>query len=407
MRSKEESKSEVKVMLEIGSCRNFLCIELSLFLFFSAIALWMCCKCKCNTATNTKIFKIWVFRVNLIYCQYIDPAEWMRYMTCRLTSDISTKEFHHYSVSNWKECNDDLLWHLRCSSERETPPLSYLLFLFSFPFPLSFSSSFLPSVSISLVTERTAFLPQEPQFKANAKQFWTYALRGNKLFWITLALDESLREDIPSAAHPYLSCKDSLEANQNQPAPGMPENSRKVANTSKKTTPRRQFQSWSMRENRDAGASRNLLPESQVAANGSSCIRWRKKSNTWLWSVWYRHCQLKGEVKPHDWRIRGRFNMWGVKRRGWRHLQKVSTFGRFILIFNSNYSQVPAWGWVGSFHNCLFLATNAWEIQNSNFVKGTPLTKKLTSHRQRSLQQPVAVALGDRCPTNTQVNFLV
>ena len=26
----------------------------------------------------------------------IDPAERVRYMTCRLTSDISTKEFQHY-----------------------------------------------------------------------------------------------------------------------------------------------------------------------------------------------------------------------------------------------------------------------------------------------------------------------
>ena len=45
-------------------------------------------KCKCNTVTNTKIIKIWVFR-------YIDPAKRVRYMTCRLTSDISTKEFQH------------------------------------------------------------------------------------------------------------------------------------------------------------------------------------------------------------------------------------------------------------------------------------------------------------------------
>ena len=28
----------------------------------------------------------------------IDPAERVRYMTCRLTSDISTKEFHHYHI---------------------------------------------------------------------------------------------------------------------------------------------------------------------------------------------------------------------------------------------------------------------------------------------------------------------
>ena len=40
-------------------------------------------KCKCNTATNTKIIKIWVFRVDPIYCQYIDPAERVWYMTCR------------------------------------------------------------------------------------------------------------------------------------------------------------------------------------------------------------------------------------------------------------------------------------------------------------------------------------
>ena len=32
-------------------------------------------KCKCNTATNTRIIKIWVFRVDPIYCRYIDPAE--------------------------------------------------------------------------------------------------------------------------------------------------------------------------------------------------------------------------------------------------------------------------------------------------------------------------------------------
>ena len=54
----EESKSELKVMLEIGSCGNFLCTELSLFLYFTAVALWMCYKCKCNTSTNTKIIKI-------------------------------------------------------------------------------------------------------------------------------------------------------------------------------------------------------------------------------------------------------------------------------------------------------------------------------------------------------------
>ena len=40
-RSKEESKNELKVMLEIGLCGKFLCTELSLFLYFIAIALWM------------------------------------------------------------------------------------------------------------------------------------------------------------------------------------------------------------------------------------------------------------------------------------------------------------------------------------------------------------------------------
>ena len=69
---------------------------MSLFLYFNAIVLWICYKCKCNTATNTKIIKIWVFWVDPIYCRSIDPAERVRYMTCRLTSDISTKEFQHY-----------------------------------------------------------------------------------------------------------------------------------------------------------------------------------------------------------------------------------------------------------------------------------------------------------------------
>ena len=34
-------------------------------------------------------------RVHPIYCDIFCPAERLRYMTCRLTSDISTKEFHH------------------------------------------------------------------------------------------------------------------------------------------------------------------------------------------------------------------------------------------------------------------------------------------------------------------------
>ena len=35
--------------------------------------------------------------VQSIYCDVFCPAEQLRYMTCRLTSDISSKEFHHYS----------------------------------------------------------------------------------------------------------------------------------------------------------------------------------------------------------------------------------------------------------------------------------------------------------------------
>ena len=35
-----------------------------------------------------------------ICCQYIDPAERVRFMTCRLTSDISTKEFQHQLTPN-------------------------------------------------------------------------------------------------------------------------------------------------------------------------------------------------------------------------------------------------------------------------------------------------------------------
>ena len=34
-------------------------------------------------------------RVHSIYCDIFFPAERLRYMTCRLTSDRSTKEFHH------------------------------------------------------------------------------------------------------------------------------------------------------------------------------------------------------------------------------------------------------------------------------------------------------------------------
>ena len=53
-RSKKESKSELKVMLEIGSCGNFCCTELSLFLYFTAIALWMF---TCANATMQQIPK--------------------------------------------------------------------------------------------------------------------------------------------------------------------------------------------------------------------------------------------------------------------------------------------------------------------------------------------------------------
>ena len=53
-------------------------------------------KYKCNTATNTQIIQIWVSRVDPICCWYIDPVERVWYITCRLTSDISTKEFQHY-----------------------------------------------------------------------------------------------------------------------------------------------------------------------------------------------------------------------------------------------------------------------------------------------------------------------
>ena len=38
-------------------------------------------------------------RVHSIYCDIFCPAERLRYMTCRLlTSNISTKEFHHYCL---------------------------------------------------------------------------------------------------------------------------------------------------------------------------------------------------------------------------------------------------------------------------------------------------------------------
>ena len=62
---------------------------------------------------KTKIFMVWSeppewiryiaiyilsFRVHSIYCDIFFSAERFRYMTCRLTSDISTKEFHHYSA---------------------------------------------------------------------------------------------------------------------------------------------------------------------------------------------------------------------------------------------------------------------------------------------------------------------
>ena len=49
----------------------------------------------CNTATNTKIIQIFkVCRVDPIYPDIFGPAERLRYMACRLTSDISTKDFH-------------------------------------------------------------------------------------------------------------------------------------------------------------------------------------------------------------------------------------------------------------------------------------------------------------------------
>ena len=85
-----------------GECRHFRWLiwkvfihgtfSFSLLYCYNAMDVY---KNKYNTATNTKIIKIWVFRVDPIYCRYIDPAERVWYMTCQLTSDISTKEFHH------------------------------------------------------------------------------------------------------------------------------------------------------------------------------------------------------------------------------------------------------------------------------------------------------------------------
>ena len=37
-------------------------------------------------------------RMHSIYCDIFCPVERLRYMTCRLTSDTSIKEFHHYFV---------------------------------------------------------------------------------------------------------------------------------------------------------------------------------------------------------------------------------------------------------------------------------------------------------------------
>ena len=45
-------------------------------------------------------------RVHSIYCDIFYPAERLRYMTCRLTSDMSTKEFHHKCRRvRWLCCN--------------------------------------------------------------------------------------------------------------------------------------------------------------------------------------------------------------------------------------------------------------------------------------------------------------
>ena len=41
-------------MLEIGLCGKFLCTEISLFLYFTSIALWMCYKCRCNIYQNNQ-----------------------------------------------------------------------------------------------------------------------------------------------------------------------------------------------------------------------------------------------------------------------------------------------------------------------------------------------------------------
>ena len=39
---------------------------------------------------------MWASRVHPIYCDIFCPAERVRYMICRLTSDISKKDVHHY-----------------------------------------------------------------------------------------------------------------------------------------------------------------------------------------------------------------------------------------------------------------------------------------------------------------------
>ena len=82
-------------MLEICLGGKFLCTEISPFLYFTAIALWICYKYKCNTATNTKIIKTWVFWVDPIYCRYFEPAIYdlpinLRYIHKRVPALIHT-----------------------------------------------------------------------------------------------------------------------------------------------------------------------------------------------------------------------------------------------------------------------------------------------------------------------------
>ena len=78
---REKEKSELKIILEIGSSGIFCSTELSLFLYSSLY---------CTSLLNTKVIKSKVFRVDPIFCDIFGPAERVRcrYMTGRLIFDI-------------------------------------------------------------------------------------------------------------------------------------------------------------------------------------------------------------------------------------------------------------------------------------------------------------------------------